>query len=63
MKKVMFLGKGTYKWKNSGGVYDGDWKFDKRNGFGTLSFPDPNTGKYIKQYSGGWKNNKKHVSN
>ena len=58
----MFPGKGTHRWKATGGIYDGDWKFGKRCGFGTISFPDPVTGKYKKQYSGGWKNNMKHAS-
>jgi len=54
------LGKGTYKWKATGALYDGDWKEDKRNGFGTYSIPTEDGG-YTKQYSGGWKDNKKHV--
>ena len=53
-------GKGTYKWKNTGCLYDGDWRDDNRNGFGTYSIPTPQGG-YIKQYSGGWKDDKKHV--
>lgn len=43
-------------------MYDGDWKDDKRNGFGTLSVPREDGG-YEKIYSGGWKNDKMHVSN
>lgn len=31
-----------------------------RNGFGTYSIPTEDGG-YTKQYSGGWKDNKKHV--
>jgi len=58
---LWIAGKGTYRWKSTGGIYDGDWKYGKRNGFGTLSFPDKITGKYKKQYSGGWKNDKTHV--
>jgi hypothetical protein len=58
---LCLLGKGTYKWKASGCLYDGDWKDDMRNGFGTLSIPTPDGG-FQKQYSGGWKDNKKHVS-
>ena len=54
------LGKGTYKWKKTGALYDGDWKEDMRNGFGTYSIPTEDGG-YTKQYSGGWKDNKKHV--
>jgi len=41
-------------------LYDGDWKDDMRNGFGTYSIPTDDGG-YTKQYSGGWKDNKKHV--
>ena len=54
------IGKGTYKWKSSGAIYDGDWKDDKRSGFGTYSIPQED-GNYQKQYSGGWKNDRKHV--
>ena len=54
-------GKGTYKWKATGCLYDGDWKGGKRNGFGTYSLPQEGGG-YKKQYSGGWKNDKRHVS-
>lgn len=54
-------GKGTYKWKTDGALYDGDWKGGKRNGFGTFSLPKKEGG-YKKQYSGGWKNDKRHVS-
>jgi hypothetical protein len=53
-------GKGTFKWKANGCLYDGDWKDDMRSGFGTYSVPNAEGG-YQKQYSGGWKNNKKHV--
>lgn len=53
-------GKGKYEWKKSGCIYDGDWKDDLRNGFGTYSVPKPD-GTYRKQYAGGWKNDKKHV--
>jgi len=53
-------GKGTFKWKATGALYDGDWKEDMRNGFGTYSIPTEDGG-YTKQYSGGWKDNKKHV--
>ena len=57
----IIIGKGTYKWVTSGAIYDGDWKEGKRSGFGTYSIPTgPDT--YRKQYSGGWKNGKKHVS-
>lgn len=59
---MVVLGKGTKKYQTDGSIYDGDWKKGLRSGFGTLSFPDPSTGKFKKQYSGGWKNDKKHVS-
>ena len=48
-------------WKKSGAIYDGDWKDDKRFGFGTLSLPAEGGG-HRKVYSGGWKNDKRHVS-
>ena len=54
------VGKGTFKWKATGALYDGDWKEDMRNGFGTYSIPTEDGG-YTKQYSGGWKDNHKHV--
>ena len=53
-------GKGTYKWKENGAIYDGDWKRGKRNGFGTFSKPDGKGG-FKKEYSGGWKNDMRHV--
>ena len=56
----LFIGKGTYKWKKDGAVYDGDWRNGKRNGFGTYSIPTEDGG-YKKVYSGGWKNDMKHV--
>ena len=59
---ILYVGKGTYKWKNTGALYDGDWKNGKRNGFGTSSIPSDDGG-YQKQYSGGWKNDKRHVNN
>lgn len=46
-------------WKKSGAIYDGDWKDDHRCGFGTYSVPEG--GGYRKVYSGGWKNDKRHV--
>jgi hypothetical protein len=56
------LGKGTYKWKETGTIYDGDWKKGKRNGFGTYSRPDAKKkGAFVKEYSGGWKNDMRHV--
>ena len=48
-------------WEKSGAIYDGDWKDDKRFGFGTLSTPAEGGG-HRKVYSGGWKNDKRHVS-
>jgi hypothetical protein len=55
-------GKGTQVWKKSGAVYEGDWKFGKRDGYGSLSHPDPETGKLRRVYSGWWKGDKKSVS-
>lgn len=46
-------------WKKSGAIYDGDWKDDHRCGFGTYSVPEG--AGYRKVYSGGWKNDKRHV--
>ena len=54
------LGKGTYNWKANGALYDGDWKCGKRSGYGTYSLPKGD-GTYNKIYSGGWKNDKRHV--
>ena len=56
------LGKGKQFWKKSGAVYDGDWKNNKRFGFGTLSIPDDKD-ELRKVYAGGWKNDKRHVQN
>lgn len=53
-------GKGTQKWAAAQTLYQGDWKFGKRSGFGSLSIFDPKTQLYKRQYSGGWKNDKKH---
>ena len=47
-------------WKKSGAIYDGDWKDDRRCGFGTFSVSEG--AGYRKVYSGGWKNDKRHVS-
>ena len=47
-------------WKKSGAIYDGDWKDDRRCGFGTYSVSEG--AGYRKVYSGGWKNDKRHVS-
>ena len=46
-------------WKKSGAIYDGDWKDDHRCGFGTYSVSEG--AGYRKVYSGGWKNDKRHV--
>ncbi|KAJ8311973.1 hypothetical protein KUTeg_009346 [Tegillarca granosa] len=54
-------GKGTYKWKENGALYDGDWRKGKRAGFGTYSVPDGRGG-YRREYSGGWKNDMRHVN-
>ena len=54
------LGKGTYLWKSTGDVYEGDFANDKRNGFGTLTVKTVD-GKSQRQYAGGWKNDKRHV--
>ena len=53
-------GKGTQTWKKSGTIYDGDWKNDMRDGFGTYSIQQG--GVYVKQYAGGWKNDMRDVS-
>ncbi|XP_040106654.1 MORN repeat-containing protein 3 isoform X2 [Oryx dammah] len=52
-------GKGTQVWKKNGAIYEGDWKSGKRDGYGTLSLPDQETGKYKRVYSGWWKGDKK----
>ena len=46
-------------WKKSGTIYDGDWKDHRRCGFGTYSVSEG--AGYRKVYSGGWKNDKRHV--
>ena len=53
-------GKGIHVWKNKS-VYNGDWKNDLRDGFGTLSIKNANTDDVLKRYSGEWMTNKKHV--
>ena len=53
-------GKGTYRYKKTGKIYDGDWKDDFRDGFGTVSVKNKD-GTYRKQYVGGFKCGKKHV--
>ncbi|OAF64859.1 MORN repeat-containing protein 3, partial [Intoshia linei] len=52
-------GKGTYIWKN-GFIYEGDWKKDKKCGFGILLRQTNDADVYHKIYSGAWKNDKKH---
>lgn len=53
-------GKGVFNWVTKGEIYEGEWKDDKRNGFGNLSIKQLD-GSYKKAYSGGWKNDRKHV--
>lgn len=48
-------------WKRNGDIYDGDWENGMRHGFGKLSVRDHN-GEYMKKYSGGWKDDMRHVS-
>lgn len=47
-------------WCKTGAVYDGDWKDDKRHGYGVYSVM--RKGALVKEYAGGWKNDKKHVN-
>ena len=47
-------------WKKSGAIYDGDWREGMRNGFGMYSVKKGDV--RVKQYAGGWKNDKRHVS-
>ena len=54
------LGKGNQVWHKTGAVYDGDWKDDKCHGYGVYSVMKK--GVLVKEYAGGWKNDKKHVS-
>ena len=56
MLTVTFLG--TYHWAKANAVYDGDWKEDKRHGYGTYSIIIEELP--FKQYGGGWKNDKRH---
>lgn len=55
-------GKGIQIWKHNGAIYSGDWKFGKRDGYGSYSIPDPVTKEYLKVYTGWWRNNKECVS-
>lgn len=58
---LYILGKGTQVWKKSGAIYDGEWKFGKRDGYGTYSVLLPGSKKYVKKYCGGWTDGRKHV--
>ncbi|XP_042297698.1 MORN repeat-containing protein 3 isoform X2 [Sceloporus undulatus] len=51
-------GKGIQKWKRTGAIYSGDWKYGKREGYGIYGIPDPTTRGYRKVYSGWWINDK-----
>ncbi|PAA54650.1 hypothetical protein BOX15_Mlig019695g1, partial [Macrostomum lignano] len=53
-------GRGTQVWKGTGAMYEGDWRDGRRCGFGVYSVPLPNGAGYKKQYSGGWKADKRH---
>jgi len=55
------IGKGVYVWKSTGDFYEGDFANGTRTGFGTLTVKAPD-GQFQRQYAGGWKNDKKHVS-
>ena len=57
---LLVLGKGTQVWKKSGAIYDGDWKNNMREGFGTYSIRQG--GVHMKQYAGSWKNDMRDVS-
>ena len=52
-KDNMKHGKGEQHYSQTDQLYDGDWAFGKRNGFGTLSKLDK------KIYVGGWKDDKR----
>ena len=52
-------GKGTFKWKASGQIYEGNWEDNMRCGFGTLIVPKEDGG-YRMEYSGEWKRDKKN---
>lgn len=57
----LYIGKGTQVCKKSGAIYSGEWKFGKRDGYGTYSTLLQETKEYAKKYAGGWKDGKKHV--
>lgn len=48
-------------WKNTGAVYNGEWRFGKYDGYGTYYVLDPESKGYVWKYDGEWKNGKKHV--
>ncbi len=52
-------GKGTQVWRKTGAIYEGDWEYDQRHGFGTYNVL--RDGSHVKEYAGGWKNDKRHV--
>ena len=58
-----FEGKGTYIRAKDGSIYEGEWAFDQRSGYGTLAIRqqdknDPKkAGSMRKVYAGGWANN------
>jgi len=56
-----YVGKGTYRTKNSGTRYDGEWEKGERSGFGIFSKVN-SSGLTVKLYTGNWKHNMKHVS-
>ena len=53
-KDGYFHGKGIRKYDD--GIYEGDFKYDKRDGQGKMTYNE----KYKGVYEGGWKNGKKH---
>lgn len=59
---VCWTGKGTQIWKSTGAIYSGDWKFGKRDGYGSYSILDPVTKEYKKVYTGWWENDRRGVS-
>ncbi|XP_030814940.1 MORN repeat-containing protein 3 [Camarhynchus parvulus] len=52
-------GKGTQIWKSTGAIYSGDWKFGKRDGYGSYSVLDPATKEYKRVYTGWWENDRR----
>ena len=59
MQHTVHTGKGTQVWKKTGAIYDGDWKDGMRHGFGMYSVRKGE--EYMKEYSGGWKKDMRHV--